>query len=161
MGATEGQDLPLASDRRRHWTTDRRRRHGLDAEDHCYLCDQYLETIDHIIVSCSFSRQVWGTILAMLGADASQVGGDSLLAWWEQWRRRWHGDKKKGAEPYSRFVAWEIWKERNARCFRSIASTVDQILSIIKQTAYEVREIGRLRFDVIFSTSRTRTLVHL
>lgn len=98
MGATEGQDLPLASDRRRHWTTDRRRRHGLDAEDHCYLCDQYLETIDHIIVSCSFSRQVWGTILAMLGADASQVGGDSLLAWWEQWRRRWHGDKKKGAD---------------------------------------------------------------
>ena len=40
--------------RRRHWTGDRRRRHGLDARKLCYLCDQEVETIDHIIATCSF-----------------------------------------------------------------------------------------------------------
>jgi hypothetical protein len=53
----------------------------LDALDHCFLCDQEQETIDHIITSCSFSRQVWWNILATLGADASLVGGDTLLSW--------------------------------------------------------------------------------
>jgi len=98
--------------RGRPWT-DWRRRHGLHADDHCYLCDQDLETIDHIVASCSYSHQVWWTMLAVLGADASQVGGTSLLAWWDQWRRRWHGDKQK----VFALAAWEIWKERNARCF--------------------------------------------
>jgi len=31
--------------RRRHWTTDRRTRHGLDARGRCYLCGQAPETI--------------------------------------------------------------------------------------------------------------------
>jgi hypothetical protein len=45
--------------RRRHWTTDRRRRHGLDTHDNCLLCDQEPETIDHIVVECLYSRQIW------------------------------------------------------------------------------------------------------
>jgi hypothetical protein len=69
--------------RRRHWTADRRRRHGLDTDDHCYLCDQEPETIDHIITSCSFSRQVWWNILTVLGADVSQIRGGTLVDWWD------------------------------------------------------------------------------
>lgn len=88
-----GEDLPLASNSassRRRWTTNRRRRHGLDTNDNYYLCDQDPETIDRIIASCSFSRQIWLTILAVLGVnalgvDASQVGGLSILTWWEQY----------------------------------------------------------------------------
>jgi hypothetical protein len=38
----------------------------------CHLCDQESETIDHIIASCSFSRQVWWNILTVLGANATQ-----------------------------------------------------------------------------------------
>jgi hypothetical protein len=44
--------------KRRHWTADRRARHGLDARDRCYLCDQAPETIDHIIAGCPFTREV-------------------------------------------------------------------------------------------------------
>lgn len=43
--------------RRRQWTADRRRRHGLDANEHCFLCDQESETMDHIVASCSYSRE--------------------------------------------------------------------------------------------------------
>ena len=45
--------------KRRHWTGDRRARHGLEARELCYLCDQGQETIDHIIAVCPFSREVW------------------------------------------------------------------------------------------------------
>jgi len=42
----------------RHWTADRRARHGLEARELCYLCDQGQETIDHIIAVCPLSREV-------------------------------------------------------------------------------------------------------
>lgn len=35
--------------RRRHWTGDRRLRHGLEAHEECHLCEQGRETIDHIL----------------------------------------------------------------------------------------------------------------
>jgi len=44
--------------RRRHWTADRRQGHGLDANDHCFLCEQEPKTIDHIIASCSFTTDM-------------------------------------------------------------------------------------------------------
>jgi hypothetical protein len=43
--------------RRRHWTTDRRRRHGLEHDEHCYLCDQVEESIDHIVANCPFTTE--------------------------------------------------------------------------------------------------------
>jgi hypothetical protein len=137
VGTSTGEDLPVACDpgSSLDCRQARRRRHGLQAEDHCYLCNQEPETIDHIIASCSFSRQVWWTILAVLRADASQVGDASLLTCWEQWRRRWHGEKRKGADTLFALVAWEIWKERNARCFRDAPSTNSQLLSTIKHTS--------------------------
>jgi hypothetical protein len=82
--------------RRRRWTADRRRWHGLNAPDHCHPCDQEPETIDHIVASCSFSRQVWWNILAVLGANAAQIGRSSILDWWDAWRRA--GTATKGRE---------------------------------------------------------------
>lgn len=128
--------------RRRHWTADRRRWHGLDALDHCYLCDQEPETIDHIIASCSFSRQVWWNILAVLRANASQIGEDSILAWWNAWRLHWTSNKRKGADSLFALVAWELWTERNARCFRNNASTLPQVLSIVKHVADQWIDAG-------------------
>jgi hypothetical protein len=55
----------------------------------------------------------WWHILVALGADASQVGRDSMLSWWNAWRARWLGDKRKGADSLFVLVAWELWKERN------------------------------------------------
>jgi hypothetical protein len=51
----------------RHWTGDRRRRHGLEAKELCYLCDQGQETIDHIIATCPFTQEVWFYVLQALG----------------------------------------------------------------------------------------------
>jgi hypothetical protein len=53
--------------RKRHWTADRRARHGLEAKADCYLCDQAPETIDHLLCECLFTREVWFHILHAIG----------------------------------------------------------------------------------------------
>jgi hypothetical protein len=128
--------------RRRHWTADRRRQHGLDTPDHCHLYDQEPETIDHIVASCSFSRQFWWNILVVLGANAAQIGGPSILDWWDAWRQHWNDDNRKGAESLFALMAWELWKERNARCFRDTTSTIPQVLSTIKHVADQWIDTG-------------------
>lgn len=104
--------------RRRQWTADRRRRHGLDARDYCYLCDQEPECIDHIIVNCSYSRQVWTLAALALGIGPQPPPTGNILDWWTTWRSRWTGILAKGADTLFLLIAWELWKERNARCFR-------------------------------------------
>jgi len=56
-------------------------------------------------------------MLVALGADASQVGRDTLLSWWNSWRTHWTGDKRRGADSLFVLVACELWKEINGRCF--------------------------------------------
>jgi hypothetical protein len=47
----------------RCWTTDRLARRGLQHSECCPLCDQQQETINHLLVACVFSRQVWFELL--------------------------------------------------------------------------------------------------
>jgi hypothetical protein len=77
-------------------------------------------------------------------ADASQIGAASILAWWTSWRRRWNGDKRKGADSLFALVAWEIWKERKARCFRNSSATVPQLLVICRNHANVWIDAGKL-----------------
>jgi hypothetical protein len=44
---------------KRCWTTDRLARRGLPHPECCPLCDQADESIDHLLVTCVFSRQFW------------------------------------------------------------------------------------------------------
>jgi hypothetical protein len=64
--------------KRRHWTGDRRARHGLEARELCYLYDQGQETIDHIITVCPFSREVWFYVLQALRRQIPAASATSL-----------------------------------------------------------------------------------
>ena len=114
--------------RRRHWTVDRRRRHGLDAHANCLLCDQEPETIDHIVVTCSYAKQIWWNIRAALNETSALRHCDNVLKWWEVWRCLWVGEYKQGADSIFALVAWEIWKERNARLFRGAVTQPMQLM---------------------------------
>ena len=71
--------------RRRHWTGDRRRRHGLETREHCYLCDQAPETIEHIVVTCPYTRGVWSLIYQAFGRQLRQ-GSATIIDWWRRLR---------------------------------------------------------------------------
>jgi hypothetical protein len=45
------------------WTTDKLVKRGMDCSEQCSLCDQEQETINHLLTSCVFARQVWAGLL--------------------------------------------------------------------------------------------------
>jgi len=68
------------------WTADRLAKRGLNHPPKCPLCDQIEETIDHLLVSCVFTRQFWFIILQQFGLQAAApqlisalwIGGEEL-----------------------------------------------------------------------------------
>lgn len=103
--------------KKRLWTNDRRARHGLDAQVECFLCDQVRESIDHLLSCCPFTREVWFHVLAALGKQLPATQR-STIAWWRRIRALWQGNNRKGADTLFALVSWQLWKTRNARCFR-------------------------------------------
>jgi hypothetical protein len=45
------------------WTSDKLAKRGMDHPEHCPLCDQEDETINHLLASYVFARQVWAGLL--------------------------------------------------------------------------------------------------
>jgi hypothetical protein len=41
-------------------------------------------------------------------------------------------------------VSWQVWKERNARCFRDATATIAELLQIIKMEADRWIEAGAM-----------------
>ena len=113
---------------------DRRLRHGLDAREQCYLCDQARETIDHIVASRPYTREVWTIILHAFGRllpPATQF----IISWWRRLRADWNGVQRSGIDSLFALVSWEVWKERNARCFRAAAVAPVDLISAIRAEA--------------------------
>lgn len=120
--------------RRRHWTADRRQRHGLPSHTRCFLCDQADESIDHIIASCTFSREVWFIALSALNLTLPAAAAKTI-SWWRRLRSMVTGSKRKGMDSLFTLISWQLWKERNARCFRNGSSSIQELIQVIKLEA--------------------------
>jgi hypothetical protein len=71
----------------RLWTAERRRRHGLQQDATCALCDQDDETSDHLLCSCVITRERWHKLLLMVGLQHFAPGQEAnLMDWWQQSR---------------------------------------------------------------------------
>ena len=107
---------------RRCWTANRRMRHGLQDSDACIMCLQASETLDHILLGCVLSRQVWNMLLSKLGLTTVAAHGDvDPFLWWAWARRRVPRGSRKGFDSLVMLTCWVLWKERNARTFRNEA----------------------------------------
>jgi hypothetical protein len=120
--------------RRRHWTTDRRRRHGLPAQPRCHLCDQVEESIDHIIVVCPFSREIWFLVLRAINLTLP-ADSTTAIRWWRRLRSMVTNDRRRGMDSLFALVSWQLWKELNGRCFRESPASIQEILQVIKTEA--------------------------
>ena len=75
---------------------DRRRRHGLEAHDTCWLCDQEAETVDHLRVNCSFAKVIWWNLLSWMDCSCSFQGPLQLHTWWEHLRHLQVRERRRG-----------------------------------------------------------------
>lgn len=118
----------------RVWTAERRRRHGLQQSDICSLCGQEVETLDHLLLQCVLSREIWFKVLRHSGwQQLAPTGMDSLVDLWLHSRKLVRKERRKTFDSIFLLVVWHIWLERNARTFLGTASSASGILCKISQ----------------------------
>jgi hypothetical protein len=68
----------------RCWIADRLARRGLDHLESCPLCDQREETVQHILISCVFVKDIWFRVLSKVGLQSLSPGTADLVfqEWW-------------------------------------------------------------------------------
>jgi hypothetical protein len=106
----------------RCWTSDRLARRGLPHQTACPFCDQAEETINHILVSCVLSREIWEGILRKLRLDMvpRPIFCSRVWTWWCKAIAAIPKDFKKGFNSLAILVIWELWKHRNACVFDGV-----------------------------------------
>jgi hypothetical protein len=120
----------------RLWTADRRKRHGLQLDAACVLCDQLDETTDHLLCSCVFSCEVWSRLLHALAYPAvAHVQDSTLLDWWLLARARIPRALRRSFDSLVLLVSWLLWKERNRRTFDHRSMTAPELLRCISEEA--------------------------
>lgn len=110
----------------RCWTADQLARRGMDHPEQCPLCDQEEETIQHLLTSCVFTREVWFTVLSWSGRQHLCPTPDDLVFqdWWRQSLDRIPQELRKGFSSLVILVAWWVWKHRNACVFDGAAPNI-------------------------------------
>ncbi|WVZ70726.1 hypothetical protein U9M48_019369, partial [Paspalum notatum var. saurae] len=97
--------------------------------DVCVLCDQDEESMQHILISCVFTRQIWHSVLQHLGlaALAPSISNSRFNAWWKVAASNVLKELRQGLNSLIILVVWEVWKHRNA-CIFEEAQPNNQVL---------------------------------
>jgi hypothetical protein len=113
----------------RCWTSERLQRHNLQNNGPCALCSQETETISHLFLQCSFSREIWYRSLQVQGfhALAPSVVAD-LQDWWPDSRKVIPKALRKCFDTMVVLICWQLWRERNARVFDHASKTTSELL---------------------------------
>jgi hypothetical protein len=115
------------------WTVDRLAKRNLPHPEACPLCDQEVETINHLLVGCAFVREVWTITLQHFGLIqlAPQPAAARFLGWWRQAILAAPKEVRKGLNSLMILVAWELWKHRNACVFEKQRPGIQIVLSSV------------------------------
>jgi hypothetical protein len=99
------------------------------------FCDQEAETIDHILVSCVFTRVFWFNHLKSFGFQrlAPQPGHSSFMTWWEKISGMATGLPGKGLNSLAALGAWTMWKLRNSCVFDGCTPSLDFSLKLARE----------------------------
>jgi hypothetical protein len=57
------------------------------------------------------------------------------LRWWRRLRSLFDGEQPSGLDSLFALISWQIWKERNARCFREAAASIGDLLQLLMAAA--------------------------
>ena len=99
----------------------------------CALCNQEHKTASHLILHCSFARQVssrmvvWTSNIIQMPAH-----GVSILDWWEKELVHFPRKERRLKASMMIYGAWNIWKARNRRVFDHKSLTPAEVMQEIK-----------------------------
>ncbi|PNT61102.1 hypothetical protein BRADI_5g10411v3 [Brachypodium distachyon] len=101
----------------------------------CSLCEREPESATHMLFRCRFSTRIWNMIKDWMELTEIEpttwVHIRSVEQWWTSIILA-HGHRKMAIASLAMLVAWELWKKRNARVFRNVATMPTIIMNKIK-----------------------------
>jgi hypothetical protein len=117
-------------------TADRLRKRGLDRPEHCPLCDQEAETINHLLVKCVFAKQIWFDFLSSVGQqELCPAHEDSFKSWWKTSSSQTSDLLRKGFNSLVILGVWTIWKHRNRSVFDGCNPSLVTTLRVAREEA--------------------------
>ena len=111
----------------RCWTSVRLTRHGLPHQAACPMCDQHQESMQHLMLECSFANQIWLAVGRLANKEVVQHRyGESL----EQWclRQEDGSANRRAHRAKCLLVMWTIWKHRNDVVFNGATPSFQQAM---------------------------------
>lgn len=123
----------------RYWTADRLAKRGMNHPHSCPLCCQEDETINHLLIGCSFSREVWHRVLQWINLQhlAPSPSDRTFLKWWKKSSRRAGAQRRKGLNTLIQLTAWFLWKHRNRCVFDGESPNAQHLFSDIQKEAHQ------------------------
>jgi hypothetical protein len=92
--------------------------------------------MDHILLGCVFSREVWDIILrAFHLSNSVAVQQQDVISWWTTTRKRLPKELRRGFDSLVLPMCWSLWKQRNARTFNRLTATPAELGSTISLVA--------------------------
>lgn len=97
--------------------SDRLRSRGIKVSDGCMLCEEEIETINHILFLCPYARQVWA--LANIASPIYGFGNSEFQNLHYLLNLKTFQPNNEESAPKATFtwILWQLWKNRNARLF--------------------------------------------
>lgn len=133
--------------RNRCWTSDRLARRGLGHQDACPFCDQEEETINHLLLDCVFTREVWTATCHALGKqDWIPSRGEKVQEWCQN--KAGTGRSGKDVRAILILVLWEVWKYRNTIVFDGVTPSIIHVIDTIVGEGRTWKQAGLIKGDV-------------
>jgi len=101
----------------------------------CCLCKKSGESIDHLLLHCEITRDLWSYILTLFGVE--WVMSRSVLELLNSWGPAIGCARAKEAWRLAPLcLLWCIWRERNARLFEDVETSVVELRKRLLNTLY-------------------------
>jgi hypothetical protein len=135
----------------RCWTAERLHRHGIRTNSSCILCCQDAETINHLLVQCVFSREIWFKVLRRCGWHGVAPTQDHLFAvWWTTSRKCVPKGRRKAFDSLVVAMSWAIWTQRNDMTFGRAALLPSRMVEVIFESIENWCRVGIINRSQLF-----------
>ena len=116
-------------------TCDSLMKRGYVMANYCCMCKAAEETVDHLLLHCGVTREIWSFVFRSFGIDGVLLNSftELLFGWWN-----WFGKSSSSVWNLIPFcLIWTIWRERNNRTFKNIEVSVGKIIEIFFRSLYD------------------------